>query len=450
MKGIILCVGQGKKIWPYNKYHNKGLLKIGNRPIVCHLVDGLKQQSIEEIIVAVDHQANEVARLFRHDSQICVMPIESSRGSADTLRMVMEQAISEEYLVIFGDCMIMEEDLRELIEGKYDILISHLHQPSTMQICAEVDKMGQLKQFWGHPRGSFSCFASAFHLKRSIIPYLETTSNFNVTKVGVGSPDEMYLESAINDYLEDNHVLRCYLSKNQIYDIDKPWHIMEANRYWNECALKTMEHQEIGEDTFINPNVKLPGKIRIGSHCYIGDQVVLNEGCVIEDRTRIDQGAIIGKGVHIGKNCIIENYCKIGDFTSIGDECIVGHTAEIIEGVLFDKVYLYHYGEYYGVIGTHTDIGAGTTCGTLRFDDGKTQHVVCGHREIPDNYSNACFIGDYSRTGVGAVLLPGCKVGSKSVVGSGVILNEDVEDNTLIYPKQTLVKKKWGDDQYGW
>jgi len=46
--------------------------------------------------------------------------------------------------------------------------------------------------------------------------------------------------------------------------------------------------------------------------------------------------------------------------------------------------------------------------------------------------------------------MPGCKVGSYSVVGPGVVLNGDVDHNTLVYVKQELVKGKWGPEKYGW
>lgn len=450
MKAIILSAGYGRKMWPYSKYRNKSMLKIGNKYLLSHLVDSLKQCGMEEIIVCVSHQIGEVQQYFRVYEDVRIVSVVQSKGTSDTLKTILNDDDDENYFVVYGDCLIMKEDIKSFIESDNHVLISSLHQSPTFQICAEVDESMYLKQLWGHPRGEFKYFASAFKLHKTIKSYLDTTIIFNVTKVGVGSPEEIYLESALNDYIKDGNKLKCHLSKYQIFDIDKPWQIMEANKYYNQYMLNEINRQEIGEKTYVSPCATVSDYVRIGKGCYIGDNVVLQDGCVIEDDTKIDCGVIIGRGVHIGKKCIIENYCKVGDFSSIGDECIIGHTAEIIEGVLFDKVYLYHYGEYYGVIGTHTDIGAGTTCGTLRFDDGKTAHCVCGRKEIPELYSNACYIGDYSRTGVGAILLPGCKVGSKSVVGSGIILNEDVEDNTLIYPKQELCKRKWGDDSYGW
>ena len=126
-----------------------------------------------------------------------------------------------------------------------------------------------------------------------------------------------------------------------------------------------------------------------------------------------------------------------------------GHGAEM-SGVLFDKVYLYHYCEMSGVFGTASDIGAATVCGTLRFDDGDTPHKIHGRYEVPTYGANATYMGEYCRTGVNAIIMPGRKIGSYSVVGAGVVLNEDVPSQTMITVKQELVKKPWGPSRYGW
>ena len=64
--------------------------------------------------------------------------------------------------------------------------------------------------------------------------------------------------------------------------------------------------------------------------------------------------------------------------------------------------------------------------------------------------ANATYMGEYCRTGVNAMIMPGRKIGSYSVVGAGVILNEDVPSQTIITVKQELVKKPWGPSRYGW
>jgi bifunctional UDP-N-acetylglucosamine pyrophosphorylase/glucosamine-1-phosphate N-acetyltransferase len=106
--------------------------------------------------------------------------------------------------------------------------------------------------------------------------------------------------------------------------------------------------------------------------------------------------------------------------------------------------------EIYGLIGESTDIGAATVCGSLRFDDGATIHRIKGRRELPRNFSNATYLGDFCRTGVNAIIMPGCKVGPYSLLGPGVLLEDDVPARTSLRVKQTLETRSWGPEKYGW
>jgi bifunctional UDP-N-acetylglucosamine pyrophosphorylase/glucosamine-1-phosphate N-acetyltransferase len=89
-------------------------------------------------------------------------------------------------------------------------------------------------------------------------------------------------------------------------------------------------------------------------------------------------------------------------------------------------------------------------CGSLRFDDGKCGIEVKGRKETPAHFSSATFLGDYCRTGVNVIISPGKRIGPYSIIGAGTILNEDVPNNTLLYPKQEIIKKTWSSDKYGW
>ena len=71
-------------------------------------------------------------------------------------------------------------------------------------------------------------------------------------------------------------------------------------------------------------------------------------------------------------------------------------------------------------------------------------------KEIPQAFSNATYLGDYTRAGVGVIFLPGVMVGTNCVIGAGTILNKQVKSNTLIYAKQELVEKEWSHKKYGW
>ncbi|MDE0553389.1 MAG: nucleotidyl transferase, partial [Candidatus Poribacteria bacterium] len=186
----------------------------------------------------------------------------------------------------------------------------------------------------------------------------------------------------------------------------------------------------------------------LGKNSVIGPRVVVNGTLIAGANNNITNGAILHGNIFVGDQCRISDYCDV-DSSAIGNRCIIGHGAEMA-GVLFDKVYLYHYCEMSGVFGCATDIGAATVCGTLRFDDKDTAIQVEGRYEVPLSGANATYMGDYCRTGVNAILMPGRRIGSYSVVGPGVILYDDVPSKTIVMAKQELITKPWGPERYGW
>ena len=53
-------------------------------------------------------------------------------------------------------------------------------------------------------------------------------------------------------------------------------------------------------------------------------------------------------------------------------------------------------------------------------------------------------------TGVGAIFMPGVKIGYYSCIGGGAIVCEDVPERTLLLPRQEQIRKPWGPERYGW
>jgi bifunctional UDP-N-acetylglucosamine pyrophosphorylase/glucosamine-1-phosphate N-acetyltransferase len=64
--------------------------------------------------------------------------------------------------------------------------------------------------------------------------------------------------------------------------------------------------------------------------------------------------------------------------------------------------------------------------------------------------ANVAYFGDYTRTGVNAIIMPGVKVGAYSCVGPGVVQSEDLPHNTVVLVEQQTVRKEWGPNRYGW
>ncbi len=79
-----------------------------------------------------------------------------------------------------------------------------------------------------------------------------------------------------------------------------------------------------------------------------------------------------------------------------------------------------------GIIGRNVDIGAGTISATWSFDN-RVKDMDCeGWKEVPPYHGNLSYVGDFCRTGVGVLLMPGVRIGSYSCLAPGTIINTDI------------------------
>jgi bifunctional UDP-N-acetylglucosamine pyrophosphorylase/glucosamine-1-phosphate N-acetyltransferase len=88
------------------------------------------------------------------------------------------------------------------------------------------------------------------------------------------------------------------------------------------------------------------------------------------------------------------------------------------------------------------NLGAGTMIANLRFDDGtvkmhiKDKVVDTGRRKL------GVILGDNVKTGIGALLMPGVKVGNDSWVGAGFMVERDLPANSM-----ALLHEHWNKQQ---
>ena len=428
------------------------MIPVSNRPIIAHTVDSLISLGFNRILIASTCFSNEIKSCFAEYPDVTVLEIPANGGASDTL-LAAKGLVEGDFLVLYGDVLLAQCDLKDFIEGytakTFNALLAPLHTEHTgSHICCNTAHR-KVIHITGHPRGGHAYKVCGFVFNKDIFPLLEHCPDyFPVVEVGMMPSKERYIESCLVNYI-NNNPLYAYICKEQTCDLDKPWHILMANKALNEIRCKALSQNVLAEGAVIDKTAVINGFVQLGKNSRVGTNVILEGNCIIGDNTEVTNGAILRPNVVIGDHCYVANYCYVSEGSTIGNRCVVNHCAEL-DGILFENVYLYHYMEMFGIIGCNTDIGAATVCGSLRFDDGETVINVNGRREIPGGYSNATFLGDFCRTGVNVVISPGRRIGPYSIIGAGTLLNEDVPNNTLIYPKQELVKKSWGSNRYGW
>ena len=199
----------------------------------------------------------------------------------------------------------------------------------------------------------------------------------------------------------------------------------------------------------VRDGADIDGRLILGENTVIGNRAVIRGDLWLGDGAQVTNGAIVDGPAVVGAATRIRDGCLIGGHSSLGMRGVYGHGAEF-SGVALNTVYCYHYCEIWGVVGEAVDFGAATVCGNLRFDDKDTVWQVKGRRQTPSFAANAAYFGDYCRTGVNAIIMPGRRIGVYSCVGPGVIVYDDLPDRQLLTLKQDLDSRPWGPERYGW
>ncbi len=446
---VILAAGRGTRIEPFSYTRPKALIPIANKPIIVHQLEALDAVGIKKVIIIagwknerMNHWLFRNRKYFEHMSiEIKIQP--QPTGTAHALSLA-ESSVDTEFLVLYGDTIVSVEQLKFVMDqGAHAVAINTIETHNySWQILIDDDEesetYGHIRQFTYNSREwATTVPAGIFALTKEVFKYLKVQPGFFIhTEVGISGPEEYDLFGALEDMRQEGKTIRPVMMKNNTHDIDYPWEIMTVSYHIAEAA------GEILTESYIDATSKIDGYIE--GEVIIGENVIIEEGVTIAHNVRIGANTIIRRGTSIKEDTIIGEHCEIGPYARIGgvfgNDVHIGFTAEC-DGVWFDKAWCMHHSEMYGVFGEGVNIGAATVCGTLRHDDKPIKVDVNGERIDTGLIAIGPLVGDYARTGVNAMPMPGRIIGAYALVGPGVIQMQNVPPRHIIIAKTENIIK---------
>jgi acetyltransferase-like isoleucine patch superfamily enzyme len=141
----------------------------------------------------------------------------------------------------------------------------------------------------------------------------------------------------------------------------------------------------------------------------IGNEVVIEPGVLVFHPGSIE----IGNNVYIGHYTILKGYYRgrmlIGSGTWIGQQCFLHSAGDI-------------------VIGSNVGIGPGVKIITsFHAEEGISKPILHGRIEFAP-----VVIEDDADVGVGAIILPGVRIGKGAQVGAGAVVTRNVTDFSVV------------------
>lgn len=179
--GVILCAGLGTRMQPLTFYVNKGLVPVGGRPILEHIITKLVAHGIEELYVAVSHLGEQVEHYFgtgeRFGARIHYVYSTEPLGTAGELHKMRDILLNEEhFLVHYGDILTNLNSAR--------LVRRHLETGAAATIglvtgvpihtgLAEMDGEGRLTYFEEKPKIKQPCHAAVSAFSRRVLDYVQ-------------------------------------------------------------------------------------------------------------------------------------------------------------------------------------------------------------------------------------------------------------------------------------
>jgi NDP-sugar pyrophosphorylase family protein len=176
----------------------------------------------------------------------------------------------------------------------------------------------------------------------------------------------------------------------------------------------------------------------------IEENVTILNNVIIGKGSRIRSGSYLEGPLVIGENCDIGPNCYLRKGVSLGNNVRIGNACELKNTIVFDGTHIAHL-SYVGdsIIGKNCNFGAGTKTGNLRLDD-QTVKAKLNNKIISTNRRKlGVIMGDNVKTAINTYFMPGVIVGNNSAIGTGVIVNRNIESEKFVYIEQEHLEKEW-------
>ena len=457
ISAIVLTAGRGEGIFPFSTVRNKSALPVLNTPIIRRLVLQLKKAGIDDITIVTGYHEQSLRHALQGVEKISFVKTEEGYNPADIIRSLLKSSSSPETLIFYGDIVTTKENVSHFVnthieQGNEISIMSSQQKPFPLHaLFLERDANGELKHLLFDRDTSNYWFCGILIGKtQSLTGYFDIEPGIlQSAPLGSMPPLEGNLLSTLDTMLEKKCKISCIPATDFVIDVDHPWDLIEANQRALSDVFNKMDSSIIETSAVISDGADISNNAKL----WVQEGGIIEKGTIIRGNlflgmnSRIDTGAFLEENIFVDSNTHISEYAKIHKNSIVGKHNRILHNAEFF-GLTLDTVFMVHSCCISGMIGSHVDIGAGTISATWRFDD-RIKEVRCKQRhEVPPYHGNLTYLGDYCRTGVNVMFMPGVRIGSYSCVGPGVIVDNDIHSHSLVIQQQQLEIKPWGPDRY--
>jgi len=198
----------------------------------------------------------------------------------------------------------------------------------------------------------------------------------------------------------------------------------------------------------ISPLARVSDKARLGARVSIGDFTIVHDNVVLEDDVTIESHCVIGhptpladgRPLVVGRGALIRSHSVFYEGSTFGPDLRTGHRVTVREqltvginmqiGTLSDLQGHAVIGDY---VRTHSNVHIGHKSQIGNFVWIFPYVVLTNDPHPPsDGFLVGCIVEDYAVIATMSCVMPGVRLGTRSMVAAHAMVNKDVEPDTVV------------------
>ncbi|MFG1780379.1 glucose-1-phosphate thymidylyltransferase [Micromonospora sp. NPDC049051] len=310
MKALVLSGGTGTRLRPFSHSMPKQLIPVANRPVLEHVLDGVRALGVSEVGIVVGDQARAISEAVGDGSRfgldLTYIRQDQPRGLAHAVQVARPFLGADDFAMFLGDCLLADgvTDVAERFRRDRpaaDVVVHKVADPRASGV-VELDGDGGVVRLVEKPQEPRSDLAivGAYFFTLAI--------HAAVDGIRPSSRGELEITDAIQWLVDRRAAVRASEYAGYWKDLGQIEDVLDCNQY----MLSGLRGLVAGE---------------VDAASVLDGDVVVEPGARVL-RSRIEGPAIIGAGTLVEES-------SVGPHTSVGRDCVLRRT-QLADSIVMD------------------------------------------------------------------------------------------------------------------
>lgn len=296
MKAVILSAKKKDSLFPFCETKPTGMIPVGGEPLVKRMINQLQEVGVDDVYLVVNHFEEQFENEFDEYTNVNTIHQEELTGTAEAVNTA--DFIQDDFVVINGDVVVEESDIRKLIEShesnsaKATVLGTDQEKPEKFGVLRiKNDEIIEVQEKPEEPESPL-INTGIYIFDPVIFDYIEDLNE-----------DQTSITDGLNKLLEH------YRARFEL--VDGNWIDIGSLRKLLEADFQVRNDYE----GYIDEEADISDKAEISDSAVIRKNVEIKAGAVIEGNTYIGKNAKIGPNTTVRDSTICRN--------ALLDNCVI-------------------------------------------------------------------------------------------------------------------------------